>query len=146
MLQAARGVQEVHRHNVVHGGLTPHNILVNGNFDQVVVSDCGLTGSGALPYMAPEQLEQRQARAGHSYVICFPISACNCASGYPRPIDIVVDWYVCMISSKSIAHACQCRCHPTVLPTRVNKSRRLSNAASLARSTSGRWAASCCNF
>ena len=72
-----RGLAHAHQHNLVHGDLTPRNVLVSPDFAVVKVADLGATGFestmpsltatlstgeirlGALYYLAPETLDGR---------------------------------------------------------------------------------------
>lgn len=72
----ARGLFDMHTKGIVHLDLKPLNILVNGNFNEVVIADFGLSttyastlsrtkanmgtarnGGGTVPYMSPEQFD-----------------------------------------------------------------------------------------
>jgi len=75
MRGVCRGLAQGHQHGLVHGSLTPRNVLVSPDFSAVKISDLGATGFetatpnltatlstgeirlGALYYLAPEVLE-----------------------------------------------------------------------------------------
>lgn len=60
-IQTAAILEEIHRHNIVHGGLNPYNILLEGEERQVRLWNFGLSTLTAdpweeyLPYISPEQ-------------------------------------------------------------------------------------------
>lgn len=72
--RVANGIFDMHTKGIVHLDLKPLNILVNGDFEEIVVSDFGLStsysstlrkadmgaasGVGTVPYMSPEQFDR----------------------------------------------------------------------------------------
>ncbi len=73
LVQACRGLQAAHAQNLVHRDLRPSNLFVLPD-DSVKIVDFGMilpvesgktgaAGRGALPYMAPEQIEMKDVTA-----------------------------------------------------------------------------------
>lgn len=102
-LQVARGLLEVHSHDVVHRDLKPDNILVNDTLSEVAIADFGLSASytstlscsrsvpagmqsGTLPYMAPEQLNGKARGSFFPSTCCVTIAQFASSLAFPyRP-------------------------------------------------------------